>query len=1686
MKEKQMTSAGKSQHLNHAFKLSSIRPKDIMGMKEGYRNNDEFAFTLPSCVCNTRTIHTFPVSLGLHGRAFDVDTFDSFQIENHQGTKESIKMVHPSTLDRSIMTLNATLKGLNFDNDNVVKDYNHTNKDQQYDRSNKVAINEKEGRKDVNLDFIDSINGSTHIILNYLSIPIRDIERILYASEDLSLNWSLENIKIQLAHERIGNYMCPSLSKSFPIFALQEENVKSNRKIVISNEDDVRELQMIETNQFVADDEVFKINVELGLSQCADVELQTRLEELTFANTAFSMDIEKWKIKNENREEVCIFRHELQDLYSHQRDKDFFLEETTNIESNNLSKSVLEDLAMQIVNDEENLTQHNKIYNLIKAKIDIILNKIQRKEKNVGIQTIRYDLDDENYVENLRENLISYLTAKSHFKSKCKELLSHLVGDRNDFLNSIRIESDLIKVRNEISLIKMNVDVMNEEINNIKKGMKKSREKNEELWNDDQITDLRLQLLMCHSEKSQLETMLIDLLSQLKHNEDFFSNYAGLQSSFIDNKMTSDGMDKERKDDHYEIGQLEIELKNIQNNAENIQMDYVDAWNEMDLIKKEFEKRWCQIDELSGKVDILEMDVYDQYNLIHISYNKKEICVKDAKENHQEIEILQKGMIRSNKDTQHFRLIFKDAWDEIELIKNTFKKKWGKIDELREKIEVIESDVCKQYNSLRIISDNDSIDKKIELLADEIVNLQMEFKYNHKNDQTIQMNLVDAQNEMDVSKGELERTFCEKGELRENVDMCEPHVFDNHGPMKILEYINGDINSKIRLTKLIIDSGTMNEWILKEIMTRDVHLSSMKVSLCTLSEHSECDNVDFGEYLTRGRFIFEVNNYCAHELVTRDLLFILENIIKKLMIEYLLRLYGIELILEPNHFIGENNNALEYELKDVSPNMKEIETLIINLERATNPSIAKSSLDLDLVRSVLKNVSTKAWNCMVQRNYIVTNSLEKKETENLMFDHIFLLQFIMKNEIKDMDTIDMGISIHDQVNKIIHVSEISLQLDEIKKNIIGTINILPILKQLRMVNFLTDSHLINNTGFSITTPPHLFTTEENIQIEDLRVSKILLENKLNSQYSLDQVNTSMLELQSDLKVKKLMHQNRLEYMEDIQEPKCIVENEWKTWFLKKEDFINSQLGYNIMTEKCDSIDPEVHTEENTLFIEKEVEKKDEITTENLKMMEIIMELVSEIEMMNTIRNKSTLKSLELEDDKHNHTFLSQKDIVLNNLNKCSFKFSNERICEYIENTSYEYLSSIKVKNRDRTDNEILKRNQVVHQQDHIPKRHITESKHGFHSLKDDSEREGVLTASNSIISHPPDDKDNVIIALHEKLFESKKLIHFLENAVERLVCELKSVVETIDLEEKQVDTDEKECDYFRNQLHERDLELADMTGCKVSLQEELNVASMQLCSLIMFFLKYNTDEIVKSDFLVSNSISDLIRILSGLLNVDSTVVDEEIISLSLSDYPCIEDSFLRSFYFKDSKKYVDGNCKLGKNDNIFLSDIFHDEIYSFGLSSDIGNENGSFLESLNQMLSHSNTVIKGALQEIQVETENYEIERIFNRNSDDYHNIQSFRCRCDFLEEERNVFMNEIHKLLENSRIATIEELESKIIAIKRKTATAIVRGKHEAYKNLDIITKKMSNQYKRMNAFHMWKYYLVNHSSCKYRRPIS
>ena len=272
-------------------------------------------------------------------------------------------------------------------------------------------------------------------------------------------------------------------------------------------------------------------------------------------------------------------------------------------------------------------------------------------------------------------------------------------------------------------------------------------------------------------------------------------------------------------------------------------------------------------------------------------------------------------------------------------------------------------------------------------------------------------------------------------------------------------------------------------------------------------------------------------------------------------------------------------------------------------------------------------------------------------------------------------------------------------------------------------------------------------------------------------------------------------------------------------------------------------------------------------------------------------------------------------------------------------------------------------------------------------------------------------------------------------------------------------------------LQDKELELADANGCKVSLQDELKYANQSIRALVMSLIEENRDSTTYAGLgkdVNNDNILDLVQTLAYLVKVH--VPDTSEASYSVENTLLQEDLSSSSPILSIESKVGD---TIKKGDNQSTYDY---ESGSLNSPSNLTSDEGSFVVNFNNMINKSNIILSGALENVRSDMK-FENSHVISID------IEAFDCmrkRCEILEEERQIVLNETFSMIDNTRVANTIEIEAKLTAMKKHTTINIAKQRKHAEDRIELVIERMNKRYLKLKYFRLWQLRCYRHTKSK------
>jgi len=309
-------------------------------------------------------------------------------------------------------------------------------------------------------------------------------------------------------------------------------------------------------------------------------------------------------------------------------------------------------------------------------------------------------------------------------------------------------------------------------------------------------------------------------------------------------------------------------------------------------------------------------------------------------------------------------------------------------------------------------------------------------------------------------------------------------------------------------------------------------------------------------------------------------------------------------------------------------------------------------------------------------------------------------------------------------------------------------------------------------------------------------------------------------------------------------------------------------------------------------------------------------------------------------------------------------------------------------------------------------------------------------------------------------------------------------------------------------LEEKELQLADVTGRNICLENEVDNANVRLSALVLGVLEQNPSPsptspaaatlMTKStthsfvSHIESANLLSLVEILESIFKMHT--FDEGTLKWSSSKDLVVSEANSSILSVAESNSEKNGR-EQEHNENsahqlpLLLSYTVEDNdgmSLSLDNSYEVGEQNQSFVEALKNMMSQSSRVISSALEDFEIEDnanksicvdESYEFSPMLVDYENtkgviqiDYEEYESMRRKCEMLEAERSELLEETTMLLDQSKalnnaenVAFLQDVE-KNIALERAQIWEDTRDR------ILKVTQKMHDRYQKMNTFRLWQ----------------
>jgi len=329
-----------------------------------------------------------------------------------------------------------------------------------------------------------------------------------------------------------------------------------------------------------------------------------------------------------------------------------------------------------------------------------------------------------------------------------------------------------------------------------------------------------------------------------------------------------------------------------------------------------------------------------------------------------------------------------------------------------------------------------------------------------------------------------------------------------------------------------------------------------------------------------------------------------------------------------------------------------------------------------------------------------------------------------------------------------------------------------------------------------------------------------------------------------------------------------------------------------------------------------------------------------------------------------------------------------------------------------------------------------------------------------------------------------------------------------------------------SKMKEKELQLVDVTGINTCLENEVSNANRRLCTLVLCVLEQNPNSFPTSSaattsvtqspthsFVSHIESTDLLSLVEILESIFKNWISSK--DLIASNSPISADA---------ESKYDDiGLQEQTENSchRLSSSQEKNDLSLSFD-SSDVGEQDLSFVKALKTMMNRSSMVMGSALEDFKNEDdidisttygdESFEFNPILEEDNDnargiirvdfeEYHSMRrkcemletersellevdkdnaegiirvdseeyhSMRQKCDMLETERSELLEETTILLDKSKALNDAENVAFLNEVEKNIAMERAQSENDARDRMLRVTQKMYDRYQKLNAFRL------------------
>jgi len=329
-----------------------------------------------------------------------------------------------------------------------------------------------------------------------------------------------------------------------------------------------------------------------------------------------------------------------------------------------------------------------------------------------------------------------------------------------------------------------------------------------------------------------------------------------------------------------------------------------------------------------------------------------------------------------------------------------------------------------------------------------------------------------------------------------------------------------------------------------------------------------------------------------------------------------------------------------------------------------------------------------------------------------------------------------------------------------------------------------------------------------------------------------------------------------------------------------------------------------------------------------------------------------------------------------------------------------------------------------------------------------------------------------------------------------------------------------------SKLKEKELQLVDATGTNTCLENEVSNANRRLCTLVLCVLEQNPNSFPTSSvartsvtqsathsFVSHIESTDLLSLVEILESIFKSWISSK--DLITSNSPIFADA---------ESKYDDIGLQEQTEKSCHRLSSFqekNDISLSFD-SSDVGEQDLSFVKTLKTMMNKSGMVISSALEDFKIEDdidisttygdESFEFNPILEEDKDndrgiirvdfeEYHSMRrkcemleterselleddkdnaegiirvdseeyhSMRQKCDMLETERSELLEETTILLDRSKALNDAENVAFLNEVEKNIAMERAQSENDARDRMLRVTQKMYDRYQKLNAFRL------------------